>query len=83
MAIVAPVTMILGVGTALYLEEYAKKNKFTTFIQIHIANLSGVPSVVYGLLGLTIFVCALHLGASVLATGFLAIDEFGGHFTPE
>lgn len=60
-----------------------KKNKFTTFIQIHIANLAGVPSVVYGLLELTIFVRALHLGTSVLAAGFLAIDEFGGHFTPE
>ena len=58
-AIVAPVSMILGVGTALYLEEYAKKNKFTTFIQVNIANLAGVPSVVYGLLGLTIFVRAL------------------------
>lgn len=68
-AIVAPVSMILGVGTALYLEEYAKKNKFTTFIQVNIANLAGVPSVVYGLLGLTIFVRALHLGTSVLAAG--------------
>lgn len=69
MAVVAPVTLILGVGTAIYLEEYARKNKFTSFIQVNISNLAGVPSVVYGLLGLTIFVRALHLGTSVLAAG--------------
>ena len=68
-AAVAPVTLILGVGTAIYLEEYARKNKFTSFIQVNISNLAGVPSVVYGLLGLTIFVRALHLGTSVLAAG--------------
>lgn len=69
MAVVAPVTLILGVGTAIYLEEYARKNKFTSFIQVNISNLAGVPSVVYGLLGLTIFVRTLHLGTSVLAAG--------------
>ena len=69
MAVVAPVTLVLGVGTAIYLEEYAQKNRFTTFIQVNISNLAGVPSVVYGLLGLTIFVRAFHLGTSVLAAG--------------
>jgi len=69
MFVVAPVSLILGVGTAIYLEEYAKKNRFTTFIQINISNLAGVPSVVFGLLGLTIFVRALALGTSVLAAG--------------
>lgn len=69
MAVVVPVTMILGIGTAIYLEEYAKDNKFTTFIRVNISNLAGVPSVVYGLLGLTIFVRALGLGTSVLAAG--------------
>ncbi|WP_042345933.1 phosphate ABC transporter permease PstA [Bacillus massiliigorillae] len=69
MAVVAPVSIILGVGTAIYLEEYAKKNKFTTFIKINISNLAGVPSIVFGLLGLTIFVRALALGNSVLAAG--------------
>ena len=69
MAVVVPVTMILGIGTAIYLEEYAKNNKFTTFIRVNISNLAGVPSVVYGLLGLTIFVRALGLGTSVLAAG--------------
>ncbi|WP_019242574.1 MULTISPECIES: phosphate ABC transporter permease PstA [Bacillus] len=69
MAVVAPISIIFGVGTALYLEEYAKKNRFTTFIKINISNLAGVPSIVFGLLGLTIFVRALALGNSVLAAG--------------
>ncbi|HWK23902.1 MAG TPA: phosphate ABC transporter permease PstA [Ureibacillus sp.] len=70
MLIIAPVSMILGVGTAIYLEEYAKKNKFTSFIQMNISNLAGVPSIVFGLLGLTIFVRMLMLGKSLLAAGF-------------
>lgn len=70
MAVVAPTSMILGVGSALYLEEYAKKGRITSFIQMNIANLAGVPSVVFGLLGLTIFVRALALGNSILAAGF-------------
>ncbi|MDE3839606.1 phosphate ABC transporter, permease protein PstA [Bacillus methanolicus] len=69
MAVVAPVSLILGVGTALYLEEYAKKNFFTDLIRVNISNLAGVPSIVFGLLGLTVFVRALALGRSVLAAG--------------
>ena len=46
----------IGVGAALYLEEYSRKNKLTTFIQVNLANLAGVPSIVYGILGLTVFV---------------------------
>lgn len=69
MGVVAPASLILGVGTAIYLEEYAKKNWFTRFIQINISNLAGVPSIVFGLLGLTVFVLALALGTSVLAAG--------------
>ncbi|MBU8879394.1 phosphate ABC transporter permease PstA [Bacillus sp. FJAT-29790] len=69
MGVVAPVTLLLGVGTSIYLEEYAKKNRFTSFIQINISNLAGVPSIVFGLLGLTVFVRALSLGTSVLAAG--------------
>lgn len=46
----------IGVGAALYLEEYSRKNKFTTFIQVNLANLAGVPSIVYGILGMTVFV---------------------------
>lgn len=70
MLIIAPVSLFLGVGTAIYLEEYAKKNKFTSFIQMNISNLAGVPSIVFGLLGLTIFVRMLALGKSLLAAGF-------------
>lgn len=69
MVVVVPVTMILGIGAAIYLEEYAKKNRFTTFIQVNISNLAGVPSVVYGLLGLTLFVRTFAFGKSVLAAG--------------
>ncbi|MFY9901745.1 MAG: phosphate ABC transporter permease PstA [Trichococcus sp.] len=69
MSIVAPVSLILGVGTAIYLEEYAPDNKFTHFIELNISNLSGVPSIVFGLLGLTVFVRLLEMGRSVLAGG--------------
>jgi len=70
MAVVAPVSIILGVGTAIYLEEYAKKNKINDFIRMNISNLAGVPSIVFGLLGLTIFVRMMGLGKSILAAGF-------------
>lgn len=63
----APIAFILGVGTALYLEEYAKKNWLTRLIQMNISNLAGVPSIVYGLLGLTIFVRLFALERSVIA----------------
>lgn len=69
MAVVAPVTMFLGVGTAIYLEEYAKKGRLQSFIQTNISNLAGVPSIVFGLLGLTIFARAADLGNIVLAGG--------------
>ncbi|WP_409301694.1 phosphate ABC transporter permease PstA [Peribacillus sp. SCS-155] len=69
MVVVAPVSLLLGVGTAIYLEEYAAKNRFTSFIRVNISNLAGVPSIVFGLLGLTIFVRALALDRSVLAAG--------------
>lgn len=69
MAVVAPVSLFLGVSTAIYLEEYAKTNNFTNFIKVNISNLAGVPSIVFGLLGLTVFVRALALGTSVLAAG--------------
>ncbi len=69
MAIVAPVTVILGVATAIYLEEYATKGKFQSFIKTNISNLAGVPSVIFGLLGLTVFGRLLKLGSSILAGG--------------
>ncbi|OCA91116.1 phosphate ABC transporter, permease protein PstA [Bacillus sp. FJAT-27225] len=69
MLVVAPVTMILGVGTAIYLEEYAKKGKLQSFIQTNLSNLAGVPSVVFGILGLTVFARWMDLGSVVLAGG--------------
>lgn len=69
MAVVAPVGIFLGLGTAIYLEEYAKNNWFTSFIKTNISNLAGVPSIIFGLLGLTIFVRALALDRSILAAG--------------
>ena len=57
----------IGIGAAVYLEEYAPKNWFTKLIEVNISNLAGVPSIVYGLLGLAIFVQILALGRSVLA----------------
>jgi phosphate transport system permease protein len=69
MVVVAPVTLILGVGTAIYLEEYAKKGRLQAFIQTNISNLAGVPSIVFGILGLTVFARALGLGNIVLAGG--------------
>ncbi|MGM8212391.1 phosphate ABC transporter permease PstA [Virgibacillus sp. W0430] len=69
MVVVTPVTFVLGVGTAIYLELYAKKGIIQSFIQTNIANLAGVPSIVYGILGLTIFVRTMDFGNIVLAGG--------------
>ncbi len=66
-ALTAVFTVIIGVGAAIYLEEYAPENRLTRFIEANIANLAGVPSIVYGLLGLALFVRAADLGASLLA----------------
>lgn len=57
----------LGVGTAIWLEEYAPRGRVLKIVQTNIANLAGVPSVVYGILGLALFVRALALGRSILA----------------
>lgn len=57
----------LGVAAGIYLEEYAKKNKIAGLLEINISNLAGVPSIIYGLLGLEVFVRIMNLGASVLA----------------
>ena len=69
MVVVAPVTLILGVGTAIYLEEYAKKGKLQAFIQMNISNLASVPSIVFGLLGMTVFLRGMNLGNIVLTGG--------------
>jgi phosphate transport system permease protein len=57
----------LGVGAAIYLEEYAQRSRWRGIIQTNIANLAGVPSIVYGILGLGLFVRGMALGAGVLA----------------
>ena len=57
----------LGISAGVYLEEYTKKTRFSDFLEINIANLAGVPSIIYGLLGLEIFVRYLGLGGSLLA----------------
>ena len=67
MGLTAAFTVPTGIGAAIYLEEYAPKNKLTSIIEINISNLAGVPSIVYGLLGLALFVQLLALGRSVLA----------------
>ncbi|APC49928.1 phosphate ABC transporter permease PstA [Virgibacillus halodenitrificans] len=69
MVVVIPATLIIGIGTAIYLELYAKKGRMQALVQTNIANLAGVPSIVYGLLGLTVFVRAMDLGNIVLAGG--------------
>lgn len=57
----------IGVAAGVYLEEYSKKNRFSGLLEINISNLAGVPSIIYGLLGLEVFVRIMGLGASVLA----------------
>lgn len=61
------IALPLGVMSAIYLEEYAREGKLKSFIQINIANLAAVPSIIYGLLGLQVFVRWMELGRSVLA----------------
>ena len=60
----------LGISAGIYLEEYNQKNKLTTLLEINISNLAGVPSIIYGLLGLEIFVRLSKMGSSVLAGSF-------------
>ncbi|PKB60584.1 MAG: phosphate ABC transporter, permease protein PstA [SAR202 cluster bacterium Ae2-Chloro-G2] len=67
MAMTALFTVPVGVGAAIYLEEYAPRNILTRVIEINVANLAGVPSIVYGLLGLALFVTWFQLGRSILA----------------
>jgi phosphate transport system permease protein len=67
MALTALFCFPVGVGAAVYLEEFAPRNRVTNFVETNIANLAGVPSVVYGLLGLGVFVRFLRMGPSLLA----------------
>lgn len=63
----ALLTIPVGIGAAIYLEEYAKGGRLSRIIEINISNLAGVPSIIYGLLGLGLFVRWMNLGPSVLA----------------
>lgn len=71
--VVSLITMVvavpLGMCSAIYLNEYALQGKLVRFIRLSIRNLSGVPSIVYGLFGVALFVRFLHLGASILSAG--------------
>jgi len=72
MFLTAIIAFPIGIGAGIYLEEYGKKSKIASFIEINIANLAGVPSIIYGLLGLELFARALMLGESIL-TGCLTL----------
>lgn len=66
-ALTAVIAIPLGVSAAIYLEEYGGRGRFSRLIEINIANLAGVPSIIYGLLGLGLFVRIMGMGRSVLA----------------
>lgn len=67
MVLTAVISLPLGVGAAVYLEEYAGRTRWRTLVQLNIANLAGVPSIVYGILGLGLFVQTFALGRSILS----------------
>ena len=60
----------IAVGTAIWIEEFAPRNKLTTFVKLNLANLAGVPSIIYGVLGLAIFVRYFGMGPSIMAGAF-------------
>jgi phosphate transport system permease protein len=66
-SLTALIAIPLGVAAAIYLEEYGGKGRVARLIEINISNLAGVPSIIYGLLGLGLFVRAMQMGSSVLA----------------
>ncbi|MFM2420961.1 MAG: phosphate transporter permease PstA [Pseudomonadota bacterium] len=70
MGLTALIALPIGVGGAVYLEEYGKKSRLAGVIEVNIANLAGVPSIIYGLLGLGLFVRTLGMGRSLLAGAF-------------
>lgn len=69
-----PLALVLGIGAAVYLNEYARRNWLTKFISINIANLAGVPSVVWGLLGLGLFVQLIGMASGTLLIGSLTMS---------
>lgn len=73
MILTSIIAIPIGVGAGIYLEEYGNNNRFASFLEINIANLAGVPSIIYGILGLQLFSRWLDLGASFL-TGALTLS---------
>ena len=69
MVVTALTAVPMGIAAGVYLEEYAPKNWFTALIEINIANLAGVPSIVYGLMALGLFVYQFRFGQSILSAG--------------
>ncbi len=67
LVLTALIAIPLGVAAGIYLEEYGSRNRMASFIELNITNLAGVPSIIYGLLGLEIFVRVLNFGGSLLA----------------
>ncbi|MGH2571305.1 MAG: phosphate ABC transporter permease PstA [bacterium] len=67
MGLTASISIPVGVGAAVYLEEFAHQNRWTRILEINLANLAGVPSIIYGILGLAVFVRGMGLGPSLLA----------------
>src|SRR3989338_7999648 len=67
MLLTSAIAIPLGLGAAIYLEEYAKPGFLTSLIEINISNMAGVPSIIYGLLVLELFVRMSHMGRSLLA----------------
>ena len=76
LAVTAAISVPLGIGAAIYLEEYAPDNRFTQLIEVNISNLAGVPSIIYGLLGLGIFVNLLVpiTGGQTIISGALTLS---------
>lgn len=67
LVLTAMIAIPVGVSAGLYLEEYGKRNRLAAILEINITNMAGIPSIIYGLLGLELFVRVMHLGQSVLA----------------
>lgn len=67
LGLTALISFPIGVAAGVYLEEYAARNRFSKLLEINVSNLAGVPSIIYGLLGLEIFVRLMKMGSSILA----------------
>lgn len=70
MLVTVSMSVPVGVGTAIWIEEFAPKSRILTIVKINLSNLAGVPSIIYGILGLTIFVRFYDMERSILAAGF-------------